>query len=77
MDAKDILLVSLHSNGHVDWFTMIGGPGTDNFGDFLQTTGDGLYVAGESYSSISELCFTTPLQSYSGNIDLFISRWAL
>ena len=74
MDAKDILLVSLHSSGHVNWFTMLGGPGTDNFGDFRKAGEGRFYITGESYSPITELCFSTPLQEHSGNIDLFLSK---
>lgn len=75
MDAKDILIISLYSNGHVNWFTMLGGHGTDNFGNFHQSIDGKLYISGESYSSIPELCFTTPLQNYSENIDSFLLRW--
>jgi hypothetical protein len=70
----DMLIVKLNSIGSVDWYTFIGGSGTEKAFSIRQTSDGGFIIAGNADANIDMMNGLTPLNAYQGLYDFLVIK---
>mgnify|MGYP001588017513 FL=1 len=72
--SNDALVVKLTAAGAVQWYTFLGGAGSDSATAIQQTSDGGYIVAGHAGANIASLGGQTPLNAYTASSDILIIR---
>jgi hypothetical protein len=72
--SNDMLIVKLNSKGFVEWYTFLGGTGSDKAYDIQQTKDKGFIIAGSSDFAFTSLQGKTPKYPPQGFMDMLIVK---